>query len=136
MSKTERNDSDPPSVDDCRRCGKSAAWSGSRSMSEENITMWWNQRKEAAKKFNYEMGSVLCGACEAELQQANDTCEVNEENGVPRTKRLILIRHAESENNVDKREAKLAWNNIKHGIACPSFSQVLLFKIIFYSYLF
>jgi hypothetical protein len=39
-------------------------------------------------------------------------------------KKLILIRHAESENNVDKREAKVAFNNIKTAQSFPTWNQV------------
>mmetsp|Transcript_36541 Transcript_36541/g.68065 ORF Transcript_36541/g.68065 Transcript_36541/m.68065 type:complete len:240 (-) Transcript_36541:76-795(-) len=41
-----------------------------------------------------------------------------------KSKRLIFIRHAESQNNVDKREARLAWKNIKTAEGCPTFSQI------------
>lgn len=40
------------------------------------------------------------------------------------SKKVILIRHGESVNNVDKREAKLAFNNLTSFVSLPSFSQL------------
>jgi broad specificity phosphatase PhoE len=39
-------------------------------------------------------------------------------------KYIILIRHAESQNNLDKKEAKTAWSNIKNINSLPTWNQL------------
>lgn len=135
----------------CVRCGEYACWTGSRSLSEEQVQQWWDQRSHAAQENGYEGSTVICMVCEAlfsgdhndnttnktnsnysnsdgddQTISEDEHCSENLEHDkkIVKTKRLILIRHAESENNVDKREAKLAFNNLKTMQSLPTFSQV------------
>jgi hypothetical protein len=93
--------------------------------------MWWDQRHHAAQGKGYAPGAVICGECEVLFQDVENTNSpdkvLSEEVSniiEKKSKKLILIRHAESENNVDKREAKIGLNNIKTAQGFPTFSQV------------
>lgn len=126
----------------CARCGVYACWTGSRSLSQQQVQDWWDGRIKIAQENGYADGAVICITCQAYFASKRDTSErtpkeetSNDDNLKDKKesekihKKLILIRHAESENNVDKREAKLAFNKIKKAQSLPSFSQVRLPRI-------
>jgi len=131
--------SEPPTLEvHCVRCGEYASWTGSRTLSDEQIQQWWEQRSHVTQENGHQANTVLCLTCEALAQEKHDDDEPAKSTGedkdssttiksdklVEKIKKLILIRHAESENNVDKREAKLAFTNLKTAQSFPTFSQV------------
>ena len=119
---------------DCVKCGGDASWSSQHHLSAEQVDEWWKNRLRAAQDHDYPPKSVLCTSCEAYLNSKLD--DVDEEGiNKPETvkddtykrekmKKLILIRHAESINNVDKREAKIAFDNIISFTNVPTYDQV------------